>query len=118
MPRGDSGDRSGSRSPSGSRGSGATRALILAGVVPLPWFLAFATAAGLVQPGYEAVSQHVSVLTTEPGLPSTLANLAAFGSGLAFVLFGIGLWGHTRRKVSFGSLCWIVFGLSMISNGL
>jgi hypothetical membrane protein len=111
MPPGASEARSGFSPPT-------ARILLLAGLVPLPWFLAFATAAGLVKPGYRAASQHVSELTAEPGLAGTLANVASLGSGLAFVLFGVGLWLHTRRRLSIGSVCWIVFGLSRISNGL
>ena len=94
------------------------RPLLLAGLLPLPWFLAFATAAGALRPGYSAAAQHVSELTASPGLPHTLANVAALGSGVAFVLFAAGLWAETRRAVSFGSACWAVFGVAMISNGL
>jgi hypothetical membrane protein len=96
----------------------SARSLLLAGLLPLPWFLAFATVAGALRPRYSAAAQHVSELTTTPGLSHTLANVAALGAGVAFVLFAVGLWIETRRAVSFGSACWAVFGVSMISNGL
>jgi hypothetical protein len=78
----------------------------------------FATVAGTLRPEYNAAAQHVSELMTGPGLPRTLAQVAALGSGAAFVLFAVGLWRETERTVSFGAVCWAVFGLAMISNGL
>lgn len=95
-----------------------TRVLLAAGLLPLPWFLVFSSTAGAMRPGCSATAQHVSELTTTPGLPHVLTNVAALGSGAAFVLFAVGLWIETGRTVSFGSACWAAFGVSMISNGL
>lgn len=95
-----------------------TRLLLLAGLLPLPWFLVFATGAGYLQPGYSATAQQVSELTRHPGLPHALANVGALGSGVAFVLFAVGLWLASHRRVAFGSACWAVFGLAIISNGV
>lgn len=95
-----------------------TRLLLLAGLLPLPWFLVFGSIAGALDPGYSAAAQHVSELTVKPGLSHVLVNVAALGSGLAFVLFAIGLWIEAGRTVSFGAICWAVFGVSMLSNGV
>ena len=62
------------------------RPFLLAGLLPLPWFLAFATAAGALRPEYTVAAQHVSELMAAPGPPRTLAEVAAPGSGAAFVL--------------------------------
>ena len=92
--------------------------LLRAGLVPLPWFLVFATVAGFLQPGYSARAQHVSELTQVTGAPHALANVAGIGTGIGFILFAAGLWLVSNRRVAYGSLCWAVFGASMISNGI
>ena len=45
-------------------------------------------------------------------VPAWLAIIAFLG------LFALGLWKKTGLVVSIGSLCWIMFGISMISNGI
>lgn len=94
------------------------RVLLAAGLVPLPWFLMWSLVAGALEPGYSAISQHASELTVRPGLPHTLLNVAAIGSGLGFAVFAIGLWLESGRRLAVGALCWLVFGISMISNGV
>ena len=94
------------------------RWFLLAGFVPLPWFLICAGIGGLLSPGYSAVSQHVSELTLKPGLPHLIANIGALGCGAGFCLFAIGLWQATEKIVSFGAIAWFVFGVSILSNGI
>jgi hypothetical membrane protein len=94
------------------------RAFLAAGLVPLPWFLLWSTIAGMLSPGYQPLAQHASELTLQPGLPHTLLNVAAIGSGLAFVVFAIGLWLESGRTFAAGALCWLLFGIAMTSNGL
>lgn len=94
------------------------RILLAAGLVPLPWFLAWSFVAGALEPGYSAISQHASELTVRPGLPHTLLNVAAIGSGLGFAAFATGVWLESGRRLAVGALCWLVFGISMISNGI
>jgi hypothetical protein len=95
-----------------------TRILLAAGFIPLPWFLLWSTIAGLLALSYSAMSQHASELTLQPGAPHMLLNLAAVGSGAAFVVFAIGLWLESNRGFAFGAFCWILFGIAMVSNGL
>jgi hypothetical membrane protein len=95
-----------------------TRILLAAGLVPLPWFLFWSTIAGVLTPGYNALSQHASELTLQPGVSRTLLNLAAMGSGGAFLVFAIGLWLASGRRFAVGASCWLLFGVAMISNGL
>lgn len=94
------------------------RVLIAAGLIPLPWFLVWSLIGGALAPGYSSISQHASELTLLPGLPHTLLNIAAIGSGVGFIVFAIGVWLESDRRLAVGALCWLVFGISMISNGL
>jgi hypothetical protein len=94
------------------------RVLIAAGLVPLPWFLLWSLVGGWLEPGYSAISQHASELTVRSGLPHTLLNVAAIGSGLGFAVFAIGVWLESGRRLAVGALCWLIFGISMISNGI
>lgn len=92
--------------------------LLAMGWAPLPWFLFWVTVGGLLVPGYNWIGQHASELTLVPGLPDIMVKIAAIGSGAAFVIFAIGLWMESDRTISWGAISWIVFGLSMISNGI
>jgi Protein of unknown function (DUF998) len=94
------------------------RMLLAAGLIPLPWFLVWSLVGGALAPGYSAISQHASELTLRPGLPHTLLNVAAIGSGVGFAVFAIGLWLEVDRRLAVGALCWLIFGISMISNGI
>ena len=89
-----------------------------AGLIPLPWFLLWTSLGGAMAPGYSAIAQHGSELTLLPGLPHFLLDVAAIGSGAAFIAFAAGLWLESGRKFAVGAAAWIVFGLSMVSNGL
>lgn len=92
--------------------------LLAMGWVPLPWFLFWVTVGGLLVPGYNWAAQHASELTLVPGLPDIAIKIAAIGSGSAFILFATGLWMESDRRISWGAISWIVFGLAMISNGI
>ena len=94
------------------------RWLLWAGFVPLPWFLIWAGIGGALSPGYSAISQQVSELTLKPGLPHLMANIGALGCGAGFCLFSIGLWRATQRAFSFGAVAWLIFGVSILSNGI
>jgi hypothetical protein len=74
------------------------RILLLAGLVPLPWFLLWTSIAGAMVPGYRALSQQGSELTLLPGLPHVLLDVAAIGSGVAFMAFALGMWFESGRQ--------------------
>ncbi|WP_116089552.1 DUF998 domain-containing protein [Sphingomonas crusticola] len=95
-----------------------TRLFISAGLIPLPWFLLWVTIGGLLAPNYDPIGQHASELSLLGGAPRMLLAIAAIGSGLAFIAFGIGLWRESGRAIAFGALAWMAFGVSMISNGI
>lgn len=96
----------------------ASNRFLQIGLVPLPWFIIFLTLAGMFAPDYNPVASHGSELSLTNGASKYLFQLAAIGSGAAFCIFGISLWLNIQRAISFGAICWIIFGISMISNGL
>lgn len=92
--------------------------LLLAGALPLPWFLFWLTIGGFFAPEYNSISQHGSELFSVGGLPTLCLRFAAIGSGLAFILFGIGIWRITTSGRGLGAIAWVIFGLAMVSNGI
>ncbi|MEK9213287.1 DUF998 domain-containing protein [Sphingomonas sp. 2378] len=94
------------------------KTMISAGILPLPWFIIWVTIGGMFMPGYSWISQHASEMTLVPGTANVLLKIGAFGTGVFFILFAVGLWRYSDRKISWGSICWIVFGFSMLSNGI
>jgi Protein of unknown function (DUF998) len=91
---------------------------LLAGAIPLPWFLFWTTLGGLQAPQYSAISQHGSELLSLGGPAALCLKVAAIGSGLAFIAFGAGVWASSTYRFAPGALAWILFGLAMVSNGV
>jgi hypothetical protein len=96
----------------------AVKYTLIAGLVPLPWFLVWTTIGGMLLPDYSAISQHGSELLAAGGGPALCLKVAAIGSGTAFIAFGAALWERSSHKIAVGAIAWILFGLSMISNGI
>lgn len=94
------------------------KSALLAGLVPLPWFLVLTALGGLMASAYSSSSQHASELLALGGIPAACLKVAAIGSGLAFIVFGVGLWVESGLRIAVGSLAWILFGLAMVTNGL
>lgn len=94
------------------------RLLLSAGLLPLPWFLFWTSVAALFAPGYNPLAQHASELLQAPMLASICGRIAAIGSGVGFVAFAIGTWRESGRRIAVGAICWLVFGISMLTNGL
>ena len=84
--------------------------------LPLAAMLAPVIASWFV-PGYSSVSQHMSELEMLGGPVAAITRVAAIVSGASIVLFAFGLLGYSRRY-AFTALASVVFGLSMISNGI
>lgn len=92
--------------------------LLRAGYVPLPAWIIFVTLAGFFATDYSPIASHASVMTLQDGPAHWIVNLAAQISGATLILFGIGLWLYSKRVFSGGAVCWILFGVSMIANGI
>ena len=92
--------------------------LISLGYVPLPAWLLLSTIAGFLAADYNPIASHVSVMTLQDGVAHTIANVAALIAGGAIVLFGIGTWIISKRIFSAGAFCWLLFGISMLANGI
>jgi len=96
----------------------ALRLAMIAGLVPLPWFLFWTACGGMLVPGYSALSQHASELLGAGGGAALCARLSAFGSGLAFIAFALGLMALSPQRPALGALCYLLFGVSRISGGI
>lgn len=94
------------------------RLLLAAGLIPLPWFLFWTALAACFAPGYSAIAQHASEMLQTPGWGSVCIRIAAVGSGLCFVAFALGVWRQSGRPFAAGAACWLIFGISMLSNGI
>ncbi|TRD10562.1 DUF998 domain-containing protein [Erythrobacter insulae] len=94
------------------------KSAIWAGMFPLPVWLLLTTFAGFLAQDYDPVSSHVSVMTLQDGAAHMIANIAALIAGISLIVFGAAIWRISRRAFSGGAMCWIVFGIAMISNGI
>jgi hypothetical protein len=94
------------------------RPFLGAGLIPLPWYLFWSTLGGWQAQKYSAISQHVSELLANGGVPAICERIATIGAGACFVLFGLAVWQRSPLRFSFAAVSWIVFGVSMLSNGI
>ena len=79
-------------------------------------FLAVATLAGLLDPGYDARTQTVSDLAVAPHGWVQTVNFYIFGSSI--VAFALGLFRGLRRRSYAGALLLIVVGACVLASGL
>lgn len=91
--------------------------LIRAGLIPLPAWLFFVTLAGFFAADYSPIASHASMMTLLEGPALYLTNTAAWVSGVALLLFGLGVWIFSGRIFAAGAFCWMVFGVAMCANG-
>jgi hypothetical protein len=91
---------------------------MIAGLVPLPWFLFWTALGGMLVPGYSSLSQHASELLGAGGGAAICMRINAFGSGLGFIGFALGIMMLSPQRPAIGALCYFVFGCSRISNGI
>jgi len=73
---------------------------------------------GLALPRYSSVSQQMSELEMYAPAADITTRIAAIVSGTSIVLFGMGLLRIGFRQFVFTALAAIVFGISMVSNGI
>ncbi len=92
--------------------------LVKAGYVPLPAWLGLSTLAGFLAVGYDPIASHVSVMTLEDTFSHSLANVAALAAGISIFVFGAAVWKLSGRVFSAGAVCWMMFGVAMITNGI
>ena len=103
---------------SGESLKNTNRILLSFGFIPAGWFLLLVTVGGWLVPRYSSVAQQASELTLIEGTPRILIDVAAIGVGLFLAIFAAGIWRVSERRIAFGAVAWILFGLSMISNGI
>ncbi|MCH2230030.1 MAG: DUF998 domain-containing protein [Crocinitomicaceae bacterium] len=87
-------------------------------LVPI-YFFAPVLTAGILTGDYSAISQHASEITlTDNSTAIMILNSGAILSGSSCVLLSIGLMKLWKRKHLFSAILLMIFGASMISNGL
>lgn len=74
--------------------------------------------AGWLTPGYSSISQHMSELEMISGAASIATRTGSLISGFTIVLFGIALLAARSRRMPFTAGAALIFGVSMISNGV
>ena len=68
--------------------------------------------------GYSSASQQMSELGLLAGYPAVLEAVLAIIVGVSIIVFGLGLIGHPYGRFAFTAGTSIVFGVSMLSNGI
>jgi hypothetical membrane protein len=87
-------------------------------LLPLYFFVPVLIA-GILTADYSAISQHASEITLTDNLTAiTVLNTGAILTGLSCILLSIGLIRVSKKKNLLSAILLIIFGISMISNGL
>lgn len=73
---------------------------------------------GFIVPGYSSISQQGSELGLLPGYPAVFESILASIAGVSVIMFGLGLIGHSAGRFAFTASTSIIFGISMLSNGI
>ena len=73
---------------------------------------------GLTVPGYSSASQQMSELGLLAGYPAVFESALGVIVGVSVIIFGFGLIGHPSGCFAFTAGTSIVFGVSMLSNGI
>lgn len=86
--------------------------------LPLYFFIPVLTAGALVA-HYDAISQHASEITLTPFYDAKLIlNAGAVLTGLSCITLALGILLKLKQKFFLSSVLLVLFGTSMISNGL
>ncbi len=73
---------------------------------------------GFFQPGYSSISQHMSELELLHGSAAIATRAGALVSGVSIVVFGVALLLERASRMPFTAGSALVFGASMMSNGI
>jgi hypothetical protein len=73
---------------------------------------------GFTVHGYSSTSQQMSELGLLAGYPAAFESVLAIIVGASVIVFGLGLIGHPSGRFAFTAGTSIVFGVSMLSNGI
>jgi Protein of unknown function (DUF998) len=73
---------------------------------------------GFFQPGYSSISQHMSELESLQGTVAVATRLGAFLSGISIMAFAVALLLQSSSRMPFTAGAALVFGASMMTNGI
>ncbi len=86
-------------------------------ILPLGSFLILMLV-GLAVPGYSSISQQLIELGLLSGYPAVLESIAGITVGASIILFSLTLIGHPSGRFTFTVATSVLFGVSMLFNGL
>ena len=87
-------------------------------ILPLLFFIPVILA-GLLSENYDSIKQQASEITiTEFRTAKIIVNSGAILTGLSCILFSLGLFALSKRILMISALLLMLFGISMVSNGL
>jgi hypothetical membrane protein len=72
----------------------------------------------LTVPGYSSISQQMSELGMLGGYPAVLESVLGIIVGLSIVIFSLALVRHPSGRFAFTVLTSVLFGISMLCNGI
>jgi Protein of unknown function (DUF998) len=73
---------------------------------------------GFFQPGYSSISQHMSELEALHGSVAMATRVGSLATGLSIVFFSVALLWEKSSRMPFTAAAALVFGASMMSNGI
>jgi len=74
--------------------------------------------AGFFAVDYSPISSHASVMTLQDNLSHPIVSTGALLTGVSLIVFGIAIWRASKLSISGGAICWVLFGIAMIANGI
>lgn len=89
----------------------------IAQAVLLPLLSIAEMVVGVLKPGYDSLSQHLSALGTDGSWSALLVNGAGVAAGLSICVFAIAVL-LAGRRAAVSPVLVLIFGISMVSNGV
>lgn len=96
----------------------AVASVLVGQAVVLPVLSLIEIAVGLLLPGYHSLRQHLSAMGVDGSPVAGLVNGTGLALGLSACLFAAGILLSARRPATISPLLVLIFGISMLSNGL
>ena len=90
---------------------------LVAQAVVMPVLCLLEIVAGVLAPGYDSLSQHLSALGTDGSATARFVNGSAFAVGASAILFALGAQALAPRRWVMSPLLLLIFGVSILSNG-
>lgn len=73
---------------------------------------------GFTVPGYSSISEHMSKLGLLGGYPAVFEQMLSVIEGVSLIIFSLALVRHPSGRFAFTVLTSVLFGISMVCNGV